>query len=110
MKTIFQKIIDGELPCDKVYENEHVIAFKDINPKAPFHVLLVPKKAIPNLQCMEEGDFHLLGEMTKAAQKIARTNDLEEGYRLIINSGAKAGQTVFHLHAHMIGGVTLRDF
>ncbi|MDN3508229.1 MAG: histidine triad nucleotide-binding protein [Simkaniaceae bacterium] len=110
MKTIFQKIIDGELPCDKVFENEQIIAFKDIDPKAPIHILIVPKKAVPNMQCMKDDDLHLFSEMAKAAQEIARRHNIEDGYRLIINNGAKAGQTVFHLHAHMIGGTTLHDF
>jgi histidine triad (HIT) family protein len=104
--TIFKKIIDGKLPCDKVYEDEDIIAFKDIKPLAPIHILIVPKKEIVSLQAMQEADFHLLGKVAFAAQKIATELGLED-YRLITNNGPLAGQTVFHLHFHLIGGRAL---
>ncbi|NNM44195.1 MAG: histidine triad nucleotide-binding protein [Chlamydiae bacterium] len=104
MSTIFSKIIEGDLPCDKVFENEHVIAFKDIAPVAPIHILLVPKKEIKDLQSLGEEDFFILGEVTKVAQILAKELDVEDGYRLLTNNGPGAGQTIFHLHFHFIAG------
>lgn len=104
MTTIFSKIIEGELPAEKVYENEHVIAFKDIHPQAPTHLLIVTKKEIPDIQSLEPGDFYLLGEVAKAAQQLAEEYGLKDGYRLLTNNGSGAGQTVFHLHFHLLGG------
>jgi histidine triad (HIT) family protein len=104
MTTVFGKIIEGKLPCKKVFENEWVLAIEDIAPIAPVHILIIPKKPIENLQALSEEDFPLLGEVVKAAQKLASEYDVEEGYRLLTNSGAEAGQTVFHLHFHLIGG------
>jgi len=109
MTTIFGKIIRGEIPADKVFENEHVIAFHDIAPKAPVHILIVTKKEIPDLQSMHEEDFPLLGEVVKAVQHLAKEFELEEGYRLLTNSGPHAGQTIFHLHFHLMGGKRLSD-
>lgn len=108
MTTIFGKILREELPCKKVYEDEHVLAFEDVNPVAPVHVLIIPKKEISNIQSVQEEDLPLIGKMVAAAQKIARDLGVEEGYRLVVNNGAPAGQTVFHLHFHLIAGRQLR--
>lgn len=107
--TIFQEIIDGKIPCEKVFENEDVIAFKDIAPQAPIHILIVPKKQIKGIHEVHENDLYLIGEVIVAAQKIAKEFGIEEGYRLVTNNGASAGQTVFHLHFHLIGGAPLSD-
>jgi histidine triad (HIT) family protein len=107
MSTIFGKIIQGEVPCEKVFENEHVIAFHDIAPAAPVHILIVPKKEIPDLQSMTPEDYPLLGEVVAVAQKLAKEYEIESGYRLLTNNGSGAGQTIFHLHFHLIGGKTL---
>lgn len=107
MATVFGKIIRGELPCEKVFENEHVLAIKDIAPVAPVHFLIIPKKAIPDLQSLKEEDFFLLEEVVRTAQALAKEFDVEEGYRLLTNNGSEAGQTVFHLHFHLIGGRSL---
>jgi histidine triad (HIT) family protein len=104
MATVFGKIIAGQLPCEKVFENEHVLAIKDIHPAAPVHILIMPKKAINCLQEMQNEDLFLLGEIVKAAQKLARDFNIENGYRLLSNNGNNAGQTVQHLHFHLIGG------
>jgi len=104
MTTVFGKIIAGELPCEKVFENENIIAFKDIHPVAPIHILIVPKKEISDLQAMEEEDYHLLGEIVAVAQKLAEEYEITDGYRLLTNNGPGAGQTIFHLHFHLIGG------
>lgn len=104
MTTIFGKIIEGKLPCEKVFENERILAIKDIAPVAPVHILIMPKKAIPSLQEVTQEDLPLIGEIMTVAQKLAKEFDITEGYRLLTNSGAEAGQTVFHLHFHLIGG------
>lgn len=104
MPTIFSRIINGEIPSEKVFENERIVAFKDIAPVAPVHLLIVPKKEIPNLQSVEDEDWPLLVEMMQVAQKLAAEFNVTEGYRLLINNGSKAGQTIFHLHFHLIGG------
>ena len=105
--TIFSRIISGELPADKVFENERIVAFKDINPAAPIHILIVPKKDIPDLQSVSQEDLPLVGEMITVAQILAERFEITKGYRLLTNNGAAAGQTVFHLHFHLIGGRTL---
>ena len=106
--TIFQDIIDGKIPCEKIFENEEIIAFNDIAPHAPVHILIVPKKAIKGFQDLKEEDMHLLKEVAKVAQDLAKKFNIEEGYRLVTNNGAEAGQTVFHLHFHLIGGGKLK--
>jgi len=104
MTTIFGKIINGELPAEKVFENERILAIKDIHPAAPVHLLIMPKKEIANLQAMEQSDLPLLAEIFSVAQKLAKEFGVEEGYRLLTNNGAAAGQIVYHLHFHLIGG------
>ncbi|HZH99097.1 MAG TPA: histidine triad nucleotide-binding protein, partial [Fimbriimonadaceae bacterium] len=102
MPTIFTKIIHREIPADIVYEDDHVLAFRDIEPKAPVHILIIPKEEITGLAALpEEGDhLHILN----AAKKIAEQEGLTTGYRLVINQGEDAGQSVEHLHAHILGG------
>lgn len=106
--TIFGKIIRGEIPAEKVYEDDDVLAFKDINPAAPVHILVIPKRRVVNLLEATEEDERLMGKVMLTARKVAIEAGLEEdGFRLVINNGAGVGQTVFHLHAHVLGG---RDF
>ena len=109
MTTIFGKIIKGEIPCEKVFENENIFAFKDIAPAAPVHILIVPKKEIPDIQSLGPEDYPLLGEIIGVAQKLAKEFGIEEGYRLLTNNGPGFGQTIFHLHFHLIGGRRLSD-
>ena len=103
-KTLFEKIIDGELPAKKVYEDDVIIAIEDKFPKAPVHILIIPKKVILDLQSMKEEDLPLLGNIVQVAQKLAKEFKLDEGYRLVVNNGMQAGQTIFHLHFHLMGG------
>ena len=101
---LFCRIIAGEIPAKKVYEDEHTFAFEDINPKAPTHVLVVPKKHIVGLKeaTVEEAD--VVGRCHLAAAEIARARGIENGYRTVLNVGPGAGQSVFHLHVHLLGG------
>ena len=103
-KTLFEKIIDKEIPATRVYEDEHCVAFRDINPGAPTHVLLVPRKPIPKLTDATAADQMLLGHLLLAANKVAAQLGVGEAFRLVINNGAGAGQSVFHLHLHILGG------
>ena len=107
MTTVFGKIIAGEMPAEKVFENERILAIKDISPKAPVHLLIMPKKEIPNLQSVSKNDLSLIAEVVEVAQQLANEFKVAEGYRLIVNNGAEAGQTVSHLHFHLIGGKSL---
>ncbi len=102
-KTIFEKIIDREIAADVVYEDDLCLAFRDINPQAPVHVLLVPKKPLAKLADAQEIDQSLLGHLMLIAPKVAEGQGLED-FRLVVNHGAGAGQTVFHLHLHIFGG------
>lgn len=104
---IFCKIIQKEIPADIVEENESWLAFKDIHPKAPVHILIVPKKHIDGIGTVSDEDTKLLGELMLAAKKIARKLNLEDGYRLILNQGRHGGQLVGHLHFHLLGGKNL---
>lgn len=106
MPSVFSKIISRELPAHILLENDHVLAIKDIAPAAPVHVLIIAKKQIPSIQLMKEEDLFLMGEIIKAAQKVAKMLDLTD-YRLLTNQGEEAGQTVFHLHFHLLGGKRL---
>ncbi len=105
-KTIFSEILDGNIPCDEVYKDELCLAFRDIQPQAPVHILIIPNKAIPSLREAQEKDSQILGHLLLVAAKIAEKEGLE-AWRTIINTGAEAGQTVFHLHVHVIGGRAL---
>ena len=102
--TIFQKIIDKELPADIVYEDDSCLAFKDINPVAPVHVLIIPKKKIEKISDSNQEDKELLGHLFLVAGDIAKDLGIEEAFRLVVNNGAGAQQTVFHLHIHLIAG------
>lgn len=103
--TIFSKIVSGEIPCNKVDENENFLAFHDINPKAPVHILIIPKKEYKNFQ---EVDPEIMADMTRFIQRVAKLMGLDEsGYRLITNNGSDGGQEVFHLHFHLLGGAKL---
>lgn len=104
MSTIFSKIVKKELPADIVFENERIIAFKDINPVAPVHLLIIPKKEIPDLQSVLPEDLPLISEMAAVAQQLAKEFGVDDGYRLITNNGSPSGQQVFHLHFHLVGG------
>jgi histidine triad (HIT) family protein len=107
-ETIFSKIIRGEIAAAVVFENEHVLAFKDIAPQAPTHILLIPKKALKDIASAQAEDKALLGELLFSAAEVARQQGLEsDGYRVVINTGRDGGQTVFHLHLHIIGGRAL---
>ncbi len=104
MTTVFAKIIKGELPCKKVFENERILAIEDIAPVAPVHILIMPKKEIPNLQSVTAEDLPLIAEIAEIAQKLADEYNIEEGYRFLTNNGHEGGQIIFHLHFHLIGG------
>jgi histidine triad (HIT) family protein len=102
--TIFGKIISGEIPSEFLYEDEHCIAINDISPQAPVHVLVIPKRGIPRLVDAQADDQALLGHLLLAAGKVAKQLGVDESFRLVINNGEGAGQTVFHLHLHIIAG------
>ena len=106
-KTIFEKIIDDELPSDKVFENERLIVIKDIAPIAPVHLLLIPKKHFRDLAHITQEDSALLSETLLCAVELAKKFDIADGFRLLTNNGPSAGQTIFHLHFHLIGGRAL---
>jgi histidine triad (HIT) family protein len=103
-ETIFSKIIRREILADIVYEDELTLAFKDVNPQAPVHILVIPKKVIPQLATAEEDDTELLGHLLQTAKKVAAQAGLEKGYRVVINTGEDGGQTVHHIHLHILGG------
>ncbi len=101
--TIFGKIIRREIPADIVYEDDLALAFKDVNPQAPTHILVIPKKPIPRLSESQPGDAALMGHLLMTAKKVAEQANLDNGYRIVINNGADGGQTVDHLHLHILG-------
>jgi len=103
MPSVFSKIIAKELPAKVLLENEHLIVIEDIHPVAPVHVLIILKQEIPSIQCLKPEEMYLMGEVVLAAKQIARQLDLTD-YRLITNNGSDAGQTIFHLHFHLVGG------
>lgn len=105
MPNVFARIIRGELPADMVYQDDHVSAFRDIEPAAPVHILIVPNKLIPTLNDLEEGDELLAGHMLLVAKRLAEQEGIaDSGYRLIINCNDDGNQQVYHLHLHLIGG------
>jgi histidine triad (HIT) family protein len=104
MSTLFEKIINREIPADIVYEDELSLSFKDINPQAPIHILIIPKKPIEKLSDANIEDQALLGHLMLVAGKIAEQLNLDNTFRIIINNGAGAGQSVFHLHLHLMSG------
>lgn len=103
-ETIFSKIIRREIPANIVYEDDLALAFKDVNPQAPVHILVIPKKPIPKLADAESEDAALLGHLLLTAKRVAQEAGLQNGYRIVINTGADGGQTVYHLHLHILGG------
>jgi histidine triad (HIT) family protein len=103
-KTVFKRIIDKELPAKIVYEDDLCLAFHDVKPEAPTHVLVIPKKEIPQIAAATDADQSLLGHLLLTANKIAQQLGLSGGYRLVVNNGPDAGQTVDHLHLHILGG------
>ena len=107
---IFCKIVQGEIPCGKVYEDDQVLAFDDIAPMAPVHVIIIPKKHIATLMDINDKSINVAGDLMSAAQKVARIKNISErGFRTVINCNAEGGQVVFHLHMHLLGGRKLQD-
>jgi len=104
--TIFGRILRGEIPCDAVYADDHCLAFRDLNPQAPVHVLVIPRQPIAQLAAAAPEDAQLLGHLLLVAAQVAQQQGLAS-WRTVINTGAEAGQTVFHLHLHVIGGRAL---
>ncbi len=105
MTTLFENIINGEIPADILFQDDRVIAFRDINPQAPVHVLIVTKKVIPSVDDIADEDEPLVGHMFTVARDIARQEGLaENGYRLIVNCKDDGGQEIYHLHVHLMGG------
>ena len=102
--NIFAKILRGEIPCNKIYESKYVLAFYDINPQKKIHALVIPKKLIPRIALSEESDGELLGHLLLTARRVAKENSLDEGFRIIINNGKQGGESVPHLHVHLMGG------
>ena len=102
-ETIFSQILKGEIPCEEIYSDELCLAFRDIQPQAPTHILIIPKKKIESLREVKIDDQELLGHLLLTAQKVASLEKLKD-WRTIINTGESAGQTVFHLHVHLLGG------
>ena len=103
--TIFMKIINGEIPATKLYEDEHVLAFEDVNPQAPKHVLVIPKKTIATANDIEPEDAELIGRLFLVAKQVAVDLGVDkDGYRLVMNCNAAGGQTVYHLHLHLMAG------
>lgn len=108
-ETIFSKIIKGDIPASKIYEDEHCIAINDISPRAPIHILVIPRKAIPRLVDASAEDKALMGHLMWVAGEIARQKGISDAFRLVVNNGKGAGQTVFHLHLHILGGTAFSD-
>jgi len=107
-KTLFSRIIDGEIPGEFVYQDDDLVAIRDINPAAPVHVLVIPRRPIPSLKELTAEDAELVGRLLLAAAEIARQEGIaEDGYRVVINTGAAGGQTVPHLHVHLLGGAQM---
>jgi len=110
MDCIFCKIAAGEIPSDILYQDEGVVAFRDINPQAPTHVLIIPKKHIAALTDLSEAGMSVVGEMARVANQLARAEGIaERGYRVVINCGQQGGQLVPHLHMHLLGGRQLSE-
>ena len=104
---LFCKIADGQIPAKIVYQDERALAFRDVNPQAPTHVLIIPKKHIASLDVLDDADAAIMGHLFVAAKKIAADEKLAQGWRTVINVGQHAGQTVFHIHVHLLGGRSL---
>jgi histidine triad (HIT) family protein len=103
--TLFTRIIAGEIPAEFLYQDEHCVVIRDIKPRAPVHLLVIPRKPLPSIQMAEEEDRALLGHLLLVARQLAREEEIaESGYRLVINAGEEGGQEVPHLHIHLLGG------
>jgi histidine triad (HIT) family protein len=105
--TIFKRIMDGEIPAEIVYEDDLCLAFADINPQAPTHLLVIPRKEIRSLDALDDEDQSLVGHLHLVIRNLARELGLDNGYRVVVNCGADGGQTVDHLHFHLLGGRSL---
>jgi histidine triad (HIT) family protein len=105
--TIFKRIMDGEIPAEIVYEDDLCLAFVDINPQAPTHLLVIPRKEIRSLDALDDEDQSLVGHLHLVIRNLARELGLDNGYRVVVNCGAEGGQTVDHLHFHLLGGRSL---
>jgi histidine triad (HIT) family protein len=103
-ECVFCKIVSGEIPCEKVYEDDEILAFNDINPQTPVHIVIIPKKHVEDISVLGEKDDGLAGKILRIAANTAKEKRLGGGYRILTNCGADAGQTVFHLHFHLLGG------
>ncbi|HEU19971.1 MAG TPA: histidine triad nucleotide-binding protein [Deltaproteobacteria bacterium] len=107
---IFCKIISGEIPSRRVYENDRVLAFDDINPMAPVHVIIIPKQHIPTLLDMTPENIDIMGDIISAVREVSRIKGVDQkGFRTVINCNEEGGQVIFHLHLHLLGGTKLRD-
>ncbi len=102
--TIFTRIIKKDIPADIIHEDDQCVAFRDANPQAPVHFLVVPRKPIPRLQDLVPEDGELIGHIHQVITRLAASEGIADGYRVVVNSGASAGQSVFHLHYHVLGG------
>lgn len=110
MECIFCQIVAGKIPSEIIYQDEELIAFRDINPQAPTHLLIIPRKHIPSLDQISPADIPLMGRMVTIANKLAQDENIaENGYRLVVNCGEWGGQVVAHLHLHLLGGRKLAD-
>ena len=110
MDCVFCRIVAGQIPADILYQDEQVVAFRDINPAAPIHVLVIPRKHIPSLADLPEAESTLVGDMVSIANQLAQREGIaQKGYRLVINSGKQGGQLVPHLHMHLLGGRRLSN-
>lgn len=106
-KTIFKKIIDGEIPANIIHEDEHCLAFHDVSPQAPVHVLIIPRKEIASVDTIGDEDQAIIGHMWCVIRDLAKKLELSKGYRVVVNCGEDGGQTVHHLHYHLLGGRSL---
>ncbi len=108
MACLFCQIAEKKLPAEIAYEDDEIIAFSDISPKAPCHLIIIPKKHIENLNALTEADFHLAGKILHVAQQLAKKHNIhDEGYRVVTNCNDNGGQTIYHLHFHLLGGRSL---
>ena len=107
-KTLFSKIIDGEIPGDFVHQDDLCVVLRDVNPQAPVHLLVIPRKPIPRIGEAAEEDAALMGHLLLVARKTAKTMDLDNGFRIVINNGTHGGESVPHLHVHLLGGRQLQ--
>ena len=107
---IFCKIVDGSIPCSKVYEDDNVLAFDDIHPMAPVHVIVIPKQHIPTLLNIATPETYIMNSLINAVQEVAKVKGIaDKGFRVVINCNEDGGQVIFHLHLHVLGGMKLKD-